>query len=242
MIQKEMKVEELKNYGKNVLEISASSASAGKKLKIAKAAGKFFLKALWYMGIRGTVSLLKNFKKDMAEAKSLDWSDVLAKGISQKNLDSIIKKFVVNKGIASRIGRDRLQTLRFEFSSVASYDVMEEMFASAATFMACGNGDFLPPFRKYFLAMMDRMAESGIESYVVETDEKDVFKLNVTYCAYYEVAKKLSDPYLCYITSCHGDEVFFERFCGEAGFTYAREGTLATGKRVCDECFTRKKA
>jgi len=233
-------VEKLENYGKNVLEIGISTMPARKKLKVAAAAGIMFLKLIRALGIRGTVSVFRNFKSDFGKAKSLDWSDVRARGITEKNLGSIIKKFVLNKAIADRIGRDRLEALRFEFSQKASYYVMEAMFAPAGTFMACGKGDFLPPFKKYFLAMMDRMTESGIEAYVVARDEKDVFQLNVTYCAYYEVAKKLGDPSLCYITSCHGDENFFGPFCSEAGFEFRREGTLATGKRVCDQCFRRR--
>ncbi len=240
MPQSDMKVEDLKNYGKNIMEMGISSMPAGKKLRVLKATGKFSLKLLWALGTGGTIGLLKTFKGDFHAARELDWSDLLARGISRKDLDNIIKKFVVNKAVAAKIGRDRLQALRFEFGDSASYEIMEEMFASAATFTACGRGDFLPPFKQYYKALMDRMTESGIEAYTIAKDDQDSFQLNVTYCAFYEVAKKLGDPYLCYITSCRGDEVYFGQLCKEAGFEYHREGTLATGKSVCDQCYTRK--
>lgn len=235
-----MKVEELKNYGKNILEMSIASMPADRKVRVLKSAVKLFVRLTGALGVRRTIGLMRKFKKNLKDAGDLDWSDLKARGVSQKDLDMIIKKTVLNKTIADMIGMDRLEEIRFAFSASTSYDIMEEMFASAATFMACGNGDFLDPFKRYYVALMDRMAGSGIEDFEVARYDKDVFQLNVTYCAFYEAAKKLGDPYLCYITSCHGDETFFGKLSEDAGFEYHREGTLALGKPVCDHCFKRK--
>lgn len=94
MPQSEMKVENLKNYGKNIMEMDTARIPAGKLLRVVKATGLFGVKLLWALGPMGTTGVLKNFKSDMAAAQSLDWSDLRARGIAQKDLDNIIKKFV----------------------------------------------------------------------------------------------------------------------------------------------------
>jgi hypothetical protein len=69
--------------------------------------------------------------KHLANACAMDWSDLTARGLSGRDPDSIVRKMLLNRAIAGRIGRDRLQALRFEFSDSVSYDIMEEIFASA---------------------------------------------------------------------------------------------------------------
>ncbi len=89
--------------------------------------------------------------------------------------------------------------------------------------------------------MMNAMEQKGLEEAEVVEDTDDVFQLNVTFCAWAEVARVLGDPYYCYYSTCYGDEVFFPHLCKKAGFEFKRTGTLSQGASVCDFRFIRKR-
>jgi hypothetical protein len=88
--------------------------------------------------------------------------------------------------------------------------------------------------------MIQAMAQKGLEEAPVVQDEEDVFQLNVTYCAWAEVARALGNPYYCYYSTCYGDKVFFPDLCRKAGFEFERKGTLAQDAPFCDFRFVRK--
>jgi hypothetical protein len=113
------------------------------------------------------------------------------------------------------------------------------MFAPADVFLQCGGGEFLPPFKQYYVALVQAMTDKGLEEAEVFEDTQDVFQLNVTYCAWAEVAKEMGNPAYCYYSTCYGDEVFFPHLAAQAGFAFERKGTLAQGAPACDFRFKR---
>lgn len=98
----------------------------------------------------------------------------------------------------------------------------------------------MAPFKVYYTAMMTAMNKKGLESFRITVDEPDTMKLEVTYCAWAEIAKMMGDGEYCHYSTCYGDEVFFPHLCDQAGFVFEREGTIAQGAPVCDLRFTRK--
>lgn len=237
-----MNVEALKNYGKDILSIQEQSNIPFRKKRVVVAAA---LRLLWdlfkILGPSGTVRFIKGIKEESHRAERLDWSPLKEKGISEKHLQGIIHKMVIAKVTADRIGMEKAALLRRNLSNRISIPVLEETFAPASTFIQCGNGDFLPPFKKYYIALMDAMAKKGLEEAEVIIDERDEFQINVTYCAWAEAAKILGNAQYCYYSTCYGDEVFFPHLCAQAGFNFYRKGTLAQGLPACDMKFTRKK-
>jgi len=137
------------------------------------------------------------------------------------------------------LGREKAARLRRDLSMQIAYPVLEEVFAPPETFAACADGDFLPSFKHYYIALMEAMKKRGLEAAQVVEDTPDSFQINVQYCAWAEVAQALGDPFYCYFSTCQGDEIFFPRFCAPVGFQFSRSGTLATGKTVCDQRFSR---
>jgi hypothetical protein len=144
------------------------------------------------------------------------------------------------KAMAQMMGLEQAAQLRNKLSDDISVAVFEEMFAPAEVFIQCGEGGFLPSFKRYYVAMMKAMSDKGLEDAEVVFDEPNVFQLNVTYFAWAEVAEVLGDPYYCYYSTCYADEVFFPDLCEKAGFVFERTGTLAQGAAVCDFRFVRK--
>ena len=237
-----MNVTELKHYGKDILSISEGSQTPlGEKLSLAGpvlALAGSLIKAL---GLKGSLQFVRNVKHELQRAETMDWGSLKAKGISDADLQGIIKKIAVAKVMAEMLGMEKAAALRRRLSQHISIPVFEEMFAPAAVFVECGNGDFLPPFKQYYLAMMKAMAARGLEEAEVVIDEADDFQANVTWCAWAEVAKQLGNGHYCYYSTCYGDEIFFPHLCEQAGFMFHRESTLALGAPACDTRFTRKR-
>jgi hypothetical protein len=235
-----MKVEELENYGKDLLSIQEhSQMPLRQKLRLLTPVLGYLRSVVRTLGVDGAVRLVKNVKQEIRSTKGRDWSRLQAKGISPEHLEGIIKKIAIAKAMANMMGMEKAVELRSELSRRISIPVFEAMFAPAEVFIQCGDGDFLPPFKQYYVALMEAMALKGLEEARVVQDTEDVFELDVTYCAWAEVAKALGNPSYCYYSTCYGDEVFFPHLCAQAGFKFERKGTLAQGAPVCDFTFTR---
>ncbi len=236
-----MRVEELKHYGKDLLTIGEGSEIPFRnKLKLVPPVLRYLRATIGELGLTGALLLVREVRTEIQRVEGYDWRKLKEKGISDEHLEAIIKKMAVAKVMADTMGFERAAQLRQGLSHAISVPVFEEMFAPAHVFIQCGEGDFLPAFRTYYVAMMEAMAHNGLEQAEVVIDEADEFQLNVTYCAWAEVARVLGDPTYCYYSTCYGDEVFFPHLCAQAGFEFQRQGTLAQGAPVCDFRFTRK--
>lgn len=235
------RVEDLEHYGKDIFSISEDSTmSFLKRLSLVLHVLGYVISVIKALGLKGSLSLIRKVKEEIRKAEKHDWSRLKDKGISDRHLNLIIKKIVVAKVMAEKLGMEKAAQLRNNLSQKIAIPVFEEMFATAEVFVHCGNGDFLPAFKKYYIAMMESMSQKGLEEAKVIEDEKDTFQLNVTYCAWAEVAKSIGNPYYCYYSTCFGDEVFFPYLCKRAGFEFERKGTLAQGASACDFRFSRK--
>ncbi|WDV44842.1 L-2-amino-thiazoline-4-carboxylic acid hydrolase [Clostridiaceae bacterium M8S5] len=236
-----MRVDELRNYGKDILTIQKNMKLPLKsKMKIINSALGLGGRLVWHMNPVGFLKFIKKVKLEKHKALQMDWTHVRAKGISEKDLTSVISKQVVAKVMVDILGYEQAAKIRNHFSDRCAYYILQEVFAKPEDFVACGEGDFLVSFKEYYIALQDAMKEVGLEEYEVGIDTKDCFQMNVTYCVYHEVAKALGNSINCYYSTCYGDEVFFPKLCEQVNFEFKREGTLATGKTCCDMKFTRK--
>jgi len=236
-----MNVQALPNYGKDILTISADSEMTfGEKLSMLGSVLSYLGGVIGELGLGGTVQMVRRVKEEIARAQDLNWSGFKAKGISDDHLQQVIRKIAMSKVMAEMMGMEKAAALRNALSHKISIKAFEAMFSPASVFVEIGGGDFLPPFKQYYVAMMDAMAEKGLEVAEVVIDEADDFQLNVTWCAWAEAAKLMGNGEVCYFSTCYGDEVFFPHFCEQAGFDFKRESTLALGAPVCDFRFTRR--
>ena len=237
-----MNVTDLKYYGMDIIRIQENvSLTLKKKLSLLSSSLEMVGGLIQQLGLKGTVQFIKQVKAEIQSAQEMDWSEMRERGISEKDLNGIIKKIVMAKVMAETLGYENAAALRRRFSQRSSYMIFEEMFAAPQVFMECGKGDFLPPFKQYYTAMMEEMERRGLEAAEIAEDTADTFQLTVTYCAWAHVAAKLGNPRYCYFSTCYGDEVFFPKLCEQAGFDFRRTGTLGTGAPVCDFRFMRQK-
>ena len=237
-----MKVENLKNYGKDIISIQKESKLPfDKKILVIKPIISFLFSLIKEMNPIGFIRFIKLYKKEKSKALQLDWTHIEQNGISKDDLSRVIEKEVMAKVLVDSIGLDRASRLRNALSDKIAYHILEHVFATPEEYVECGKGDFLPAFKQYYIALASAMKKTGQEKNEIYIDTEDCFQLNITYCVYYEVAKTLGYPEVCYYSTCYGDEVFFPKLCDQGGFKFERDGTLATGKSVCDMRFIRQK-
>lgn len=237
-----MKVENLKNYGRDIISIQKESKLPfNKKLWIIKPTISFLFSLIKEMNPIGFIRFIKLYKKEKIKALQLDWTHIEQNGISKEDLSRVIAKEVMAKVLVDSMGLDRASKLRKTLSDSIAYHILEHVFATPEEFLDCGKGDFLPAFKQYYIALASAMEKAGQEKSEISIDTEDCFQLNITYCVYYEVAKTLGYPELCYYSTCYGDEVFFPKLCEQVDFKFERDGTLAKGNPVCDMRFIRQK-
>jgi hypothetical protein len=229
-----MKVEELTNYGKGAVEFMSDPElmKRGRKLIMRE-----FRREL------GIISLLKMgwmMKKEARRMKNHDWSRLRERGLTdQEFLDWLIESMAVMKALADMLGMERASEVFRRISDRTAYDLSTSGFPSVEELKACG--DAFKSFKEYWKAANAANERAGLHEVEIAEDTDDVLVCNYKYCVWREIANEFGDPYLCYPSSCYGDEAWLPRFGAEGGWEFKRTGTLATGAPFCDFRFKRVK-
>lgn len=235
-----MQVEDLYNYGMDIFSMRENSQVPPlEKLKLLPAFLSYYGNLVSLLGIPGLLALKRKTSEEFEQWRQLDWSSLRQKGLSQENLERILKEMCMAKVLASEIGIKKAAQLRRRLSSRVADAALAAVFAPPEVFIALGDGDILPPFRKYYIAFLDAMQREGLQAGTVIEDSPDRLHVNITYCAWAEVAKVIGNPRYCYYFTCYGDEVFFPKLAAAGSLRFERYGTLGQGESGCDHRFTR---
>jgi len=223
------KVEDLKNYGKPLSDVSLSSEGKKHSKRITSAAMAELRREL---GIIGIIKLLLKSRKETNRGKALDWSNLDERGMSNKRfLNVLITETATGKALADIAGKDNASNiLRRSFDRAV--DVTAPLYPSPEDFKSCGDG--FDAFKKYMKQEFLAHVNAHLQDLDIVEDSPRALAVNVRYCVWCEVAKKLGDPSVCYFVHCYWDEVYFPKALAELGGRFKRTGTLATGAPVCD--------
>ncbi len=100
-----MRVEELKNYGKGLLDLVPDTEGLRREEQINKTAREELHKEL---GLEGAAELMSGVKGELERMKSRDWSEVRNRGLtSQKFLSGVIRRIALMKSLADMVGLER---------------------------------------------------------------------------------------------------------------------------------------
>jgi hypothetical protein len=227
-----MKVEELPNYGKGGVDIMSDPGlmKRGRKLMMREFRRELGLIGLLRMGWR--------MRKEARRMKNHDWSRLRERGLTDQGfLDQLIESMAATQALADMLGMERASEVFRRICDRIAYDMSTAAFPSVEELKACG--DTFKSFKEYWKAANAANERTGLHEVEIVEDTDDVFACNYKYCVWREVANEFGDPYLCYPSSCYGDEVWLPRFAREGGWEFKRTGTLATGAPVCDFRFER---
>ena len=98
--------------------------------------------------------------------------------------------------------------------------------------------DLFGAFRAYLLAFFEAEKKAGLHEFRVVEDSDDALAVDVTYCAFCEIPKRLGIVEACE-SGCYSDEVFFPGFLEPFGIRFVRTQTLARKGDHCDFRFER---
>jgi hypothetical protein len=223
------KVEDLKNYGKPLSDVNLSSEGKKHSKRITSAAISELRREL---GLIGIIKLLMKSRKETNRAKALDWSSLNERGMTTHTfLNVLITETATGKALADIAGKDKAsKMLRRSFDRAV--DITAPLYPSPEDFKSCGDG--FDAFRKYMKQEFLAHVNARLQDLDIVEDSPTVLAVNVKYCVWCEVAKRLGDASLCYFTHCYWDEVYFPKALAELGGRFKRTGTLATGAPMCD--------
>ena len=225
-----MRVEDLRNYGKG-LKDSVPDAEGMAKMKKAGEAMRSELRR--ELGRMGMFRFRGRSRQEIKSMRSRDWSALREHGLTGEGLlDGIIQRIAVIKTLADMFGMERATEIQCRLLDQNMYDMMAALFPTTEDYRACG--DYFEAFKAYSKASYNANVRAGLHRMEIVEDTPNVLAFNITYCAWHEVAKEFGDPYLCYPSTCYGDEAYVPRALAGSGCVFKRTGTLAMGAPVCD--------
>ena len=225
-----MRVEDLNNYGKGLLDSEPDPAMIERAGNIRRIMRQELEREL---GHTGTTELMFRMKEETERMKAQDLSILKERGLrDQRFIESVIKRIALMKSLADMIGVEKASALQCRLVDKTIWELMSPMWPSVDDYKACGN--FFEAFKKYSKASMAANARAGLHDVEIVKDSPTVLAFDIKYCVWHEVAKAFGNPYLCYPSTCYGDEVTIPRVLSQAECRFKRAGTLAQGAPVCD--------
>ncbi len=225
-----MRVEDLKNYGKCLLDSEPDPAMIERAGNIRRIMRQELEREL---GHTGTTELMFRMKEGTERMKAQDLSILKERGLrDQRFIESVIKRIALMKSLADMIGVEKASALQCRLVDKTIWELMSPMWPSVDDYKACGN--FFEAFKEYSKASMAANARAGLHDVEIVEDSPTVLAFDIKYCVWHEVAKAFGNPYLCYPSTCYGDEVTIPRVLSQAECRFKRAGTLAKGAPVCD--------
>ena len=225
-----MRVEELRNYGKGLMD-SVPDPKGLKRWKVV--AGSIQKELRKELGVDGTERLNKETARLTKAMKSDDWSILREHGlVNEKYRTSIIQRIAFMKILADMVGIKKATEIQCRLLDLSMYDLMAPLFPSTEEYNLCG--DYFAAFKKYSKSTYAANIRAGLHEMTITEDSPSMFVFRVPYCAWHEVAKAFGDPYLCYPSTCYGDEAYISRSLAKSGCQWRRSGTMTTGAPFCE--------
>jgi len=225
-----MRVEDLRNYGKGLLDSEPDPEMTERKHKIRK---KMLRELEKQLGHAGTMELMARMKEETERVKNQDRTILSRYGLHDKGfIESAIRRIALTKALADMVGMEKASAIQCKLVEKTIWELMSPMWPSIEDYKKCGN--FFDAFKGYTKASMSANVRAGLHDMEIVEDSPNVLAFNIKYCVWHEVAKLSGDPYLCYPSTCYGDEVTIPKVLNQSGCKFKRSGTLAQGARVCD--------
>ena len=225
---KEMRVEELKNYGKPYSETMVNLPRPVQNL-IKKESSRVVRR---HLGLLGSLRLLILARRERHRLKEVDLTSVREKGLtSELFIDRTIQNTALFSALTQIVGTERAGAIYYEIMDKVSKLMNEAILPSVGELKGM-ESDF-KAFRDYLMAFFSAEKGAGLHDFEVAEDSERAVALNVSYCAFCEI------PRLCGIVeacdpSCYSDEVFFPGYLEPLGIRFIRTKTLARGGDCCD--------
>ena len=226
-----MEIEKTRGYGIAASDAEGSWDSAF-KLKLKKVAIKTVMKQITFLQ---KIQVLIWFYKEKKRALKLDLSDIRAKGMTN---ETFIKQQLEYISLFSALTK----VLNKESALKIMYSVMDAT-ATEALLLSLPEiddvkkfGDSIEFFRKYMSVFPEVSKKAGCHEITITEDSTNNIQLDINWCVWFELAKKMDVPEAC-LANCYADDLAYPDYFKALGIKYSRKGTLAQGKKCCDTRF-----
>jgi hypothetical protein len=233
-----MKVKDLKNYGKSLLDCEPDPKMIEREGTTRRIIRQELEREL---GQAVTRELMSVVKKETDQMKSQALSVLSNRGLrDERFIESVIRRIALMKALSDVVGVEKASAIQYRLVEKTIWELMSPMWPSVEDYKSCGN--FFEAFREYSKSTMAANVRAGLHDMEIVDDSPSALAYNIKYCVWHEIAKSFGNPYLCYPSTCYGDEVTIPRVLDKTGYRFRRAGTLAQGAQVCDfryECLTK---
>ncbi len=234
-----MKVEQISNYGKGLVEISLEPSYKKTKNQVSV----LFLKRLYKeIGLIGTLDSFWKVSKEKKNSEKFDWSIVEDRGFEKENVNIVTEDLVLMKVLIIRLGENRACELFSKILKSINKELSNRKISQNILMIPSHEIKFCEDsfigFKEFLLASEFAMEREGVHELEIIKNSKDELNFNVNYCVVNEVAKILGNPIYGF-PWCHIDELALPMIGNELGFKYSRTGTLCLGASKCDFSFER---
>jgi hypothetical protein len=231
-----MNVESLKNYGRPYSETMTALPGAVQK-GIRSEGAKVFRKRL---GLLGLLRLLLLSWREKRRMLRMDLDPVRRKGVTnEKFIDFLVGNTAMFLATERMVGMEPALSIHREIMDEVATLMNEAILPSRSEFEQVE--DPFGAFRAYLLAFFEAEEKAGLHEFRVVEDSDEALAVDVTYCAFCEIPKRLGIVEACE-SGCYSDEVFFPGFLEPFGIRFVRTQTLARQGDHCDFRFERTSA
>ena len=223
----------MKNYGRPFSD-TMTTLPAAVQNKIRRESAKVIRS---HLGLAGLLRLLLLSWRERRRMRRADLDFVRGKGLTnRKFIDLMVGQTAMFSATVKLVGMDRALSIFREIMDRVAIPLNEALQPSRSELEQLG--DPFAAFRKYLLAFFEAENRAGLHEYRVVEDSDDALAVDVTYCAFCEIPKRLGIMEACE-SGCYSDEVFFPGFLEPLGLRFVRTQTLARKGDCCDFRFER---
>ena len=228
-----MNIQNLKNYGKSLLEMMGSVPQEIQK-EISDTGFSIIKKYLNSDDLKRFAASLKVEKERMLR---MNLSSLREKGLNSEEFIHQQIEWAASFFVASSIiGREKALKVYREITEKTYPKLFFLMFPTPEDLNE--SDDPFNAFKEWFLSMMEANKDVGLFNYKVIENTSDVFQMDCIWCAWHETYKQLGAEEAC-IPVCHADDAFYPDYFQQIDIEYNRTKTLGWGNACCDFRFKR---
>ncbi|MBN1573207.1 MAG: L-2-amino-thiazoline-4-carboxylic acid hydrolase [Deltaproteobacteria bacterium] len=228
-----MKLENLKNYGVGLSRQLSALPSEVKK-SVARLGTEIIFDEVGFMRIPKLIVIYFAEKRRM---KRVDLSPVKEMGLDDEQfIREQITLAAVFSAIKRTAGADKANEIIRLLSERIGGDTLEYVMPAPDDFLEFKNP--FHAFRDYLTSVAEGDNREGCHRVEIVENTGDNFQMNITYCVWYDIYRRLGVPEAC-LVSCYSDEVLLPNYLKPLGARFVRTGTIAGGAPVCDFRFER---
>ena len=232
-----MQVKDLKNYGKSMSEM-LRSVPKELESELEKIGRRRVTKEL---GLLRLLQYLFLVRKERARMSKVDLSAIREKGMRDEEfIRSQIEWAAMFSALTKLLGPERAVELLNQVMEATAPRAFAEMLPTTADMKQLDEDPFRA-FKDYERAGPEAGKRAGCHEMEIVEDTDDALQLNITYCAWNEIAKQLGVQEAC-LPSCYSDDVILPGYLEPLGILFKRTNTLARGGTHCDFRFERIKS